>query len=54
MFHNYQARFPVDLTDHFLATEPLDRLRHIFLAMCLQCQRMPCAAVMEHEPLQAA
>lgn len=54
MFRNYKARFPVDFTDAFLAAEPLDRLRHIFLAMCLQCQQMPAADAEAVEPLQAA
>ena len=40
-FHHYQANFPVDFTDQFLTDLPLDRLRHIFVAMCMQTQRMP-------------
>jgi hypothetical protein len=40
-FHNYRANFPVDFTDEFLSDLPLDRLRHIFVALCLQTQRMP-------------
>lgn len=40
-FQTYRAAFPLDFTDNFLATESLDRLRHIFLAVCLQTQRMP-------------
>jgi hypothetical protein len=43
-FKTYQANFPVDFTDEFLNTQPLDRLRHIFLAMCLQSNRMPTLA----------
>jgi len=55
MFRNYEAKFPVDFTADFLATQPLNRLRHIFLAMCLQCQRMPgAAASMDPANLQAA
>lgn len=38
---NYRANFPLDFTPEFLNTHPLDRLRHIFLAVCLQTQRMP-------------
>ncbi len=34
-FKTYRANFPVDFTDEFLTTQPLDRLRHIFLAVCL-------------------
>lgn len=44
-FRAYPTRFPLDLTDEFLQTASIDRLRHIFLALCLQNQRMPrCAA----------
>ena len=35
------APFPVDLTPEFLRTVPLDRLRHIFLALCLRCHHVP-------------
>ena len=37
----YRASFPIDFTDDFLATIPLDRLRHIFVALCLQQQHLP-------------
>jgi hypothetical protein len=40
-FQSYQARFPLDFTDHYLSTAPLERLRHIFLAVCLQSQHLP-------------
>ena len=40
-FHNYHARFAVDFSDDFLAGTPLDKLRHIFVAMVLQNERMP-------------
>jgi hypothetical protein len=40
-FSAYRASFPIDFTTEFLDTEPLDRLRHIFIAMCLHCQRLP-------------
>ena len=40
-FHTYPARFPIDFTDQFLATQSVDRLRHIFLAMCITNQRLP-------------
>jgi hypothetical protein len=45
-FQNYRASFPVDFTNDFLRTESVDRLRHIFVAMCLQNQTLPdiCAA----------
>jgi hypothetical protein len=37
----YDTRFPVDFTPEFLREQPIDRLRHIFVAMCLHCQRVP-------------
>jgi len=40
-FHSYQATFPLDFTQEFLQTTPIERLKHIFLAICLQSQRMP-------------
>jgi hypothetical protein len=40
-FLNYPARFPLDFTEDFFTQTPLDRLRHIFVALCLQNQRMP-------------
>lgn len=40
-FQSYRASFPLDFTAEFLDTTPLDRLRHIFLAICLRCQRLP-------------
>ena len=40
-FHTYPTRFPIDFTDDFLATQSVDRLRHIFLAMCITSQRLP-------------
>ncbi len=40
-FRSYPARFPLDLTDDFLRTASVERLRHIFLAVCLQNQKMP-------------
>ena len=40
-FKTYQAAFPIDFTSDFLQTQPLERLQHIFVALCLQQQRMP-------------
>ena len=40
-FHAYHGNFPVDFTPEFLDRLPLDKLRHIFVAMCLQNQRLP-------------
>ncbi len=44
-FHRYQANFPVDFSTDFLTNMPVDRLRHIFVAMCLQCQRLPSGSI---------
>ena len=40
-FRAYRATFPVDFTDEFLQNAPVERLRHIFVALCLQCQHVP-------------
>ncbi|HEY8749424.1 MAG TPA: hypothetical protein VIM11_15675 [Tepidisphaeraceae bacterium] len=40
-FRSYRATFPLDFTDEFLGDAPLDRLRHIFIGLCLQQQRLP-------------
>lgn len=40
-FQSFHASFPIDFTDEFLDSQSLDRLRHIFLALCLEQQRLP-------------
>jgi hypothetical protein len=40
-FRNYQAKFPLDFSEEFLRDAPLERLQHIFVAVCLQSQQMP-------------
>ena len=40
-FGSYPACFPVDFTREFLESQSVDRLRHLFVAMCLHTQRMP-------------
>lgn len=40
-FQRYPAPFPVDFTPDFLNGQPVERLRHLFVAICLQCQKMP-------------
>ena len=40
-FHNFRASFPVDFSRDFLHSQSIDRLRHLFMALCLQQQRMP-------------
>jgi len=40
-FTAYNASFPLDFSDEFLTTVSLEKLRHIFVALCLQQQRFP-------------
>jgi hypothetical protein len=40
-FQRYPASFPVDFTSDFLNGQPVERLRHLFVAICLQSQKMP-------------
>ena len=40
-FDEYQASFPLDFTPDFLTATPLERLKHIFVAVVLQSQRLP-------------
>jgi hypothetical protein len=38
---SFQGRFPIDFNHDYLSRQPLDRLQHIFLALCLQHSRTP-------------
>ncbi len=38
---NFQGRFPVDFTPDFLGRQSDDRLKHLFLALCLTHGRLP-------------
>jgi hypothetical protein len=40
-FLSFSGNFPVDFTPEFLEGLPLERLRHIFVALCLQSQQVP-------------
>ena len=40
-FREYPGSFPVDFSDDFLEGTPVERLRHIFVALCLQCHHVP-------------
>lgn len=40
-FLNHRGRFPVDFTPEFLGNLPMDRLRHVFVAYCLQTDTIP-------------
>ena len=44
-FAEFPATFPVDFTPEFLAATDLDRLRHIFVALCLHSQKMPAVEI---------
>ncbi len=43
-FLAFDSSFPVDLTPAFMDALSVDRLRHIFLALCLQNRRTPTMA----------
>ena len=40
-FRTYRASFPVDFTREYLEAQDTEQLKHLFLALCLQSQRMP-------------
>ena len=40
-FRTYRASFPVDFTREYLDSQDTEQLKHLFLALCLQSQRMP-------------
>jgi hypothetical protein len=40
-FRTFRADFPLDFTPEFLSAQPTERLRHIFVALCIQHRRMP-------------
>ena len=40
-FHAFRSSFPVDFTSEFLNKAPVEKLQHLFLALCLQNQRLP-------------
>lgn len=35
------SRFPIDLTDEWIARQSIEDLRHVFAAVCLQCEHLP-------------
>jgi len=45
----FRGSFPVDFTPDFIAGTDIDRLRHIYLALCLQNRRMPEIGGIEEE-----
>lgn len=42
----FRGSFPIDFTPEFLDNLSVDRLRHIFVALCLQNQHVPEVAEM--------
>jgi hypothetical protein len=40
-FRAFHSSFPIDFTPEFMTDLSLEKLRHLFLALCLQNQRMP-------------
>jgi hypothetical protein len=40
----FHGAFPVDFTEDYLRRMPLDRLRHVFVALCLQNSYLPSEA----------
>jgi hypothetical protein len=40
----YASRFPLDLTPEFLRDQPVEHIRHVFFAVCVQNRRLPEAA----------
>jgi hypothetical protein len=40
-FLTFRATFPLDFTREFLESQSLDRLRHLYVALCLHAQRAP-------------
>ncbi len=35
-FTHHESRFPIDFTPDFYQTQSVERLRHIFVAVCIQ------------------
>jgi len=40
-FKEYPASFPLDFTADFLNHQPLERLQHLFVAVCMQTKKVP-------------
>ncbi|HZK81550.1 MAG TPA: hypothetical protein VFC46_10795 [Humisphaera sp.] len=37
---DFHAEFPVDFTPEFLASQSVERLRHLLFALCMQCHHV--------------
>jgi hypothetical protein len=46
----FPATFPIDFTAEFLESQPIERLRHLLVALCLQQRRLP--VLLELEPTE--
>jgi hypothetical protein len=46
-FRDFRGTFPIDFTREFLERQPVDRLRHLFVALCMEQQRLPELAIPE-------
>lgn len=44
-FLTFRGAFPVDFTPEFLSNQPVDRLQHIFVALCIQNSHLPAPAL---------
>lgn len=45
-FHVYPAPFPIDFTDDFLRSQPVEKLRHVLFGLCMHVGRLPeCTAM---------
>jgi hypothetical protein len=44
-FMSFDSRFPLDFTPEYLSGLSVEALRHIFLAICMQNQKMPTTAM---------
>jgi hypothetical protein len=53
-FLTFRGNFPIDFTPEYLDGLPIERLRHIFVALCLQAQRLPIGAAADAEMPTAA
>lgn len=40
-FQTYPAPFPVDFTEAFLRSQPIDKLRHVFAGLVMHCRVEP-------------
>ena len=51
---DFRGSFPVDFTPAFVAATDVDKLRHIYFALCLQTRRAPGSEGMAVGPIVQA